>query len=177
MILIIIIIIIVIAFLLILFGLFIKNRTKSETRTGNLIKYNKGNDSNYQGKYSGTYTYKKAWQTIAIMNIDFTYKNKNNILLNNVSFDKCKAFPHGKDILSDCTDKKVILNEIDSTIVGSCINTITSDNYIKNVKIYSMKLNFSEDKIETIDINLKVSIVGININDTFKITLTRSDIV
>jgi hypothetical protein len=115
-------------------------------------------------------------KTVAIMVVDFTYKNKDNILLNDVSFAKCTAFPHGKNILSDCTNKIVTLNKSDSSIVGSCINTITSDGYIDNVKIYSLKLVFSKDNIERVDVKLKVSI-GISINDTFKITLTRSAIV
>ena len=171
----IILIILLIILILIICVFIYKYITKKKEIPDNSILFNKDVDTNYTGRYTGTYTYKIAFKTIAIMNVDFTYKNKDNIILNNVSFDKCTAFPHGKNILSDCTNTTVSLNESDQKIVGSCIDTITSDGYINNVKIYSLKLIFSQDNIESIDVKLSVS-TGITINETFKIPLIRKSI-
>ena len=139
----------------------------------NSIPYNKDSDLKYAGAYSGTYTYKQFGQKIATININFTYKNKDNILLNEVSFDECKVFPDGKDILTDCPDKTVRLDESTQTIVGSCIDAVTRDGYVKNVKIHSLKLNFSEDTIESVNISGSATVSFIKKNETFKIPVTR----
>ena len=127
----------------------------------------------YTGTYSGKFTYPGL-----TMRVKFTYKNKNNIRLDQISFDPGMAFTDGKDLLLSCPDKTVRIDGSDM-LAGPCIDTITTPGHINHVDIGYIKLNFTSTKIKSVDVKAKVSIKKpfggtINKDEVFTVDLTRS---